>query len=280
MDQTYKSFPFLSFLIFIITLGGFLYGYTLGELNLLLVNLGYLYNWGSDSSLYEGLCQGLFGLGGLLGVVIVLCFLLNKGRRGTLMIADVIGIIGACICVIYEKGGSGVPQFIGRLIGGIAVGINSQMVPIYINEISPIEISGIMGSMFQTMVNLGILTSNLTCLTIQGKVDDAKDYDLDSNWWRFVFLFPVLTCSLRLIMLGFVFKFDTPFSLMSRNDKIAATETVQMIYKNEYVDEILKNLESKMSSAKDISYKQLFSSYKNRILLFFFFFYDIVLCFC
>lgn len=271
MEPTYKSFAFLSFLIFTVSLGGFLYGYTIGELNLLLVNLRYLYSWTDDQQpLFDGLCNGLFGVGGMLGVVVVLVFLMNQGRRSSLMIADVIGIIGACICIIYERDGVGVPQFIGRLIGGVAVGINSQIVPIYINEITPIEISGIMGSMFQTMVNLGILISNLTGLTIQDKVGAGKeaDYNTDANWWRFVFLFPVITCLFRFIMLAFVYKFDTPFSLIRRNEKIRATETVQMIYKNEYVDDVLNNLESKLASSKDISYRQLFTFYKKRTFIF------------
>ena len=273
MEATYKSFGFLSFLIFTVSLGGFLYGYTMGELNLLLVNLRYLYSWTDDQKpFFEGLCNGIFGLGGMLGVVVVLVFLSNQGRQCSLMIADIIGIIGAGICVIYESGGVGVPQFIGRLIGGIAVGINSQIVPIYINEITPIEISGIMGSMFQTMVNFGILISNLTGLSIQEKVDKGKekDYNTDSNWWRFVFLFPVITCLFRFFMLAFVYKFDTPFSLICRNKKILAKETVQMIYKEEYVDDILNKLDSKLSLSKNITYRQLFTFYKKRIFIHFF----------
>ena len=48
---------------------------------------------------------------------------------------------------------------IGRLIVGITSGINMTIVPIYINEMSPKEIAGLMGSYIQTILNIGILLS-------------------------------------------------------------------------------------------------------------------------
>ena len=46
---------------------------------------------------------------------------------------------------------------IGRIIVGITSGINMTIIPIYINEMSPKEIAGLMGSYIQTILNIGIL---------------------------------------------------------------------------------------------------------------------------
>ena len=86
----------------------------------------------------------------------------NVGRKNTFIITDIIGIIG---CVTWMFSGNGC-LFAGRLISGIAVGINSGLVPIYINEISPKKNSGAMGAMTQLMINVGILISFLLGLNI------------------------------------------------------------------------------------------------------------------
>lgn len=70
--------------------------------------------------------------GGILGV--------KLGRKWTFVIADLLGAAG-CVIWIFE----GPPLFIGRFISGIAVGINSAIVPLYINDISPSAISGTTG---------------------------------------------------------------------------------------------------------------------------------------
>jgi len=41
---------------------------------------------------------------------------------------------------------------IGRFIAGLAVGGNLALIPLYVNEITPKEISGKMGSIFQFFV--------------------------------------------------------------------------------------------------------------------------------
>ena len=65
--------------------------------------------------------------------------LANKfGRKLAFVIADCFTILGAILGLIND------PYVImsGRFLGGISVGINSVLVPLYINEISPSEISG------------------------------------------------------------------------------------------------------------------------------------------
>lgn len=102
---------------------------------------------------------------------------------------------------------------LGRLVGGFAVGLNSALVPLYINEIAPSEISGNMGAMNQTFVNVGILTSFLLAFNLPSKADMLANPS-GSNWWRFIFGFPIITCVGRILLLLTVINYDTPAYLM------------------------------------------------------------------
>jgi len=50
---------------------------------------------------------------------------------------------------------------IGRLVCGLSVGLNSAIVPLFINEVSPIELNGVTGTMNQVGICMGVLTSYL-----------------------------------------------------------------------------------------------------------------------
>jgi hypothetical protein len=104
--------------------------------------------------------------------------------------------------------------YIGRGICGLGVGLNATLVPIYIKEISPDaitqktqffnlvpiydsdkgveEMSGKTGSCHYLMVAVGIVMSSV--IRIGDKFDDDK-YQLYLS-----FGFPIVTCSLRILL--------------------------------------------------------------------------------
>lgn len=50
---------------------------------------------------------------------------------------------------------------ISRFFVGLVLGLNGVLVPVYINEMSPKERAGILGTMNQLFITLGILTTFL-----------------------------------------------------------------------------------------------------------------------
>ena len=65
-----------------------------------------------------------------------------------------------------------------------------------------------LGSFNQAFINIGLIIA-----TFFGLFFPIEDKDMIKEgefYWRFVYLFPVTTCLIRILMLLFVYTFDTP----------------------------------------------------------------------
>lgn len=185
------------------------------------------------------------------------------GRRKTFILADIIGMIG---CTIWVFQGNA-PLLLGRLIGGVAVGINSAIVPLYINEISPMKISGSMGSMTQLMVNAGILISFFIGLNI-GETATIRAAPEDEWWWRVCFGFPILTTSLRIICLMTCFNFETIPFLVQKGKDDEAKELVKKLYLEQHCEEIFEEYKKKTGNNKNGTFSELFGKrYRSRMVM-------------
>ena len=266
--KTYKSMAYIFGFVLNACLGGFYFGYIMGELNLCLLDLKHQYGWDDDlSNVMKGVLNALGPVGAIVGVLISGQWLGKVGRKWSLIIADVIGVIGCVLCLFLASSGS--TQIVGRLLSGVSMGINSQIIPIYINELTPIEVSGTMGTFFQSFINVGILVSYIMGLGIPNEDSNNKgNYDLSDKWWIFVFAFPIITSFFRVLMLLTVFNFDTPFSLLKNGAKTEEVKTVmRKIYHEEFIDDVLTNIKNKISDYKDVSYGTLFKVYTNRVVV-------------
>ena len=74
-----------------------------------------------------------------------------------MLIADIVSILGFGLCVISNVWA----LIVQRFINGLTVGVNSAIVPLFINEISPLSLTGRTGSMNQAFINVGIIGSNI-----------------------------------------------------------------------------------------------------------------------
>lgn len=263
MKKTYKTFVLILILVINASLGGFFFGYKMAELNMLIINLKYQYNWtNSENSFFKGFLNALNPIGAIIGTLIAGNLFNKMSRRVSLILADIIGIFGTILCIFIVP--HALTQIFGRFLSGISTGINAELVPIYINELSPIEISGVMGSLFQFFINIGILIAFLMGLRLP---EESDDYDTTDQWWKFVFLFPIITCMIRMVLLLFVFRFDTPFNSKKRGKEQEMLFVLEKIYKKSHIEEAAITLENKFSNNKNEGYKELFTKYKKRTLV-------------
>jgi MFS family permease len=89
----------------------------------------------------------------------------------------------------------------GRLLLGFVIGIMSSILPLYLNSIAPLSISGKIGSMNQVLTCFGVITAyTLGFIITEDKADEIR--------WRILVGFPILPCLLSIVSLLWIFPYD------------------------------------------------------------------------
>ncbi|MFD2874453.1 sugar porter family MFS transporter [Mucilaginibacter ximonensis] len=126
------------------------------------------------------------------------------GRKKMIIVNAIIFAIGAVGCTYANDINF---LMVMRVIIGVAIGITSYVVPMYIAEIAPTRRRGAMVTLNQLMITIGILVSYITDYLL------GNDANLQSwRWMFFVGLFPAL-----ILLIGMFFLPETPRWLISKN---------------------------------------------------------------
>ncbi len=177
------------FYTFVVAIGGLLFGFDTAVIN------GALPFFSSHFVL-DGAMQGWAVSSGLIGCVIGAIFI---GKASDIFGGKSMLKFLAVLFIATALGTGLAPKFgifiIARIIGGIAIGGASVLAPIYISEISPAEIRGKLGSVFQLAIIIGILLAFAS--------DLALLHTGESNW-RYMFLTGGIPAFAFFVMLFFV----------------------------------------------------------------------------
>ena len=85
-------------------------------------------------------------------------------RKRSLMVNNVIGIIGAVICSLCVKVNQPALLYLGRAIGGINCGLSIGIAAMFLTEIAPRHLRGMIGACNQLAITIGIFVSYLVTL--------------------------------------------------------------------------------------------------------------------
>ena len=180
--------------------GGLLFGFDTGVIS------GAIPFFQKDFGIDNGMVEQITSAG-LLGAILgaLFCGKLTDrlGRRKVILASAVIFAVGAVWSGIAADAWNLV---LARLFLGVAIGVSSFAVPLYIAEISPTKVRGTLVSMFQLMVTIVVLVSYLSDLYF---ADES-----DMTCWRPMFYVGVIPACILLI--GMFFMPETPRWLMSQ----------------------------------------------------------------
>ena len=147
---------------------------------------------------------------------------------------------------------------ISRFYLGLAIGVSSFAVPLYISEISPTKIRGRLVSMFQLLITVGILAAYLSDKGF------ADNNNLES--WRpmlWVGVFPAL-----ILFVGMFFLPETPRWLMSKGREEEARKVLDRIEEQEFVDGSIAAMKSDIAiDASQASWKEIFKPWLRNALI-------------
>lgn len=214
--------------------GGLLFGFDIGVIS---GAIPYLQKkFALDNSWIE-----IITTSGLAGAVIgaMFCGRITDilGRKKVIMTSAVIFAIGA-----FWSGSAPSPinLVIARLFLGLAIGISSFAVPLYIAEISPAKIRGILVSMFQLLVTIGVLVSYFSDLAF-ALPEGHPGYN---ECWRPMFYVGAIPA--LIMFTGMLFLPETPRWLISKGFEDRCREVLQKVEDPSLVEESILNMKQEM----------------------------------
>jgi len=239
-------------------------GYNLGVFDTMQANMTKLFNWNDDiKDVYISLISSSVLVGAIIGSLTSGPVLRAYGRRRSFFIYNIVALVGMILSVIMN-------EYViigGRILVGLSAGAFSALIPIYVNEYVPYEISGACGVTIEMAYALGISISYVLGLGLPNPEDQTPE-----NWyWCVMFLFPIALLTINHFVLLFYFKSDTPKYLVLKKQKEEALNVLREIYVNEEdINKLVTNLERLEENKNDgsVSFKQLFSkTFRKRLFI-------------
>jgi sugar porter (SP) family MFS transporter len=167
-------------------LGGLLFGYDTG---IIAGAILFIRDEFRLTAIAQGAVVSSLVLGALAGAVTTGYLSDRFGRRRLLLLAGLIYGVGALGAALAPS----VAVLIGfRLLLGLAVGISSVLVPLYLAELAPTAVRGALTSLNQLMIAIGIFISYLLTFALSGSRD-----------WRLMLALAAIPAALMLVGLWF-----------------------------------------------------------------------------
>ncbi|XP_051164094.1 solute carrier family 2, facilitated glucose transporter member 1-like isoform X2 [Leptopilina boulardi] len=133
----------------------------------------------------------IFLIGGVSGSLTSSIFANKLGRKGTLVIGNICGILGAVVFLLAPTLISVELLLIGRLLVGLSGGLATSLLPMYLSELSPLKLRGTLGVLCQLGITIGVLLGQIVSLdTVLGT---------ENHWSYMLAIFSPL-CILSLLL--------------------------------------------------------------------------------
>ncbi len=215
---------FIILSILISSVGGIIFGYDTGIIGGAIAYIGKDFQIGD---LMQGVIVSTSLFGAMIGALAAGPLADKYGRKRILFISGLFFAIGA-----VSSGLSNTIEVLtlARILQGIGVGASSVLVPVYIAELAPAKIRGVLVTSFQLMITVGIVMAY--------GVNSAAE---SSEAWRW----PLGIAGIFGILLagGVIFVTESPRWLIAVNRHNAARLTLQKLRGTPHVDAELKEIE-------------------------------------
>ncbi|WP_207435927.1 sugar porter family MFS transporter [Sabulibacter ruber] len=253
-----KSF-YLFAITAVVTMGGLLFGFDMAVISGVLPFV-------KTQFVLSAAEEGWFVSSALVGCILGVAFsgeLSDRwGRKAMLTLSALLFLLSAI-------GTAGAPNFtllvLARMLGGIGVGVASNVAPLYISEIAPAAVRGRLVTFYQLAITVGILAAYLTnagLLSIslsQGAtgLGNLMDYLVLEEVWRGMFGLGAVPAVLFLA--GLLFVPESPRWLVQKNRIEEGTRVLAKISSKAEAQADVSNI-IKTSNQETGSYKELFST--------------------
>ena len=191
------------------TIGAFLFGYHSAVINAPLASIASDLGFAESDGL-KGVVVSVMVLGGVLGGFSIAPFADKYGRKNALAFVTIPLAVGALISAVSWDAAS---MTFGRLITGIGVGASSQIVPLYLAEISPPSFRGTANGLRRMAYVFGCLAAFQLAVPLEEATNGGD------GWWRPLFsdsVFPALALAVTALVVAV----ESPVWLLATSEEI------------------------------------------------------------
>lgn len=234
-------------------LGGFaglLYGYDSGAISLALPSITTAFGLNSAE---KGLVVSFLLFGALPSIVVFTAMEKKIERRNVLVLGGIIFIAGSIFSALSTDT---VMLMIARFVLGVAAGIANMYGLIYLSELAPAHIRGLMSSLYQLSVNVGILAAYA-----------VGAYNLPTDSWRWTLGLGAVPAAVFAI--GMMLSPQSPRWLI-RDQKVDKARKVlkRLRATDDEVESEIQDIQDSLKS-QEAGMRELFGAFRPAMLLLF-----------
>ncbi|KAJ6668504.1 hypothetical protein lerEdw1_011986 [Lerista edwardsae] len=204
----------------------------------------------------------IFTVGGMIGSFSVGLFVNRFGRRNSMLMVNILAIIGGILMGFSKLAKAVEMLIIGRFVIGLFCGLCTGFVPMYISEVSPTALRGAFGTLNQLGVVVGILVAQIFGLdVIMGT----------ASLWPLLLGCTIVPAIVQCVAL--LFCPESPrFLLINKQDEENAQKVLQKLRGTQDVSSDIQEMKeesAKMAQEKKVTIPELFRSpsYRQAIII-------------
>lgn len=198
----------------------------------------------------------IFCVGGMIGGVSTGFIADRFGRKKGLLLNNILVLI-ATICLATAKAAASYELLIlGRFIIGINSGLNAGLAPMYLAEISPINLRGSVGSVYQLVITISILVAQ--ALGLKYTLGTAEH-------WPLLFSLTIVPAIFQVFTLPFCPE-SPKYLLATKNNSVEAQKALSWLRGGCAVQEEMDQMKAENDANKLLPKVTLKELLTNRIL--------------
>nr|ACO11906.1 Solute carrier family 2, facilitated glucose transporter member 4 [Lepeophtheirus salmonis] len=252
MDKNNRS---LFLVIFTAVLGMFQFGWNTGVFNMPEKYIEHFISTvenGNTSTLFI-VANAAFILGGMIGGLGAGTVAEKVGRQKGLLFNQILVFLGVVLMSISKDISSYPSLVIGRLFMGGACGLFTGLVPLYVNEVAPINLRGGLGTVNQLAVTCGLLLAQIL----------GQKEILGGSSWPILLSLSIIPAIIQSILLPFCPE-SPRYMAITKNDKERSLKALRKLRGTHDVEDEYNSIVSEGSNSDSLSIKQVITASELR----------------